>query len=667
MARRPLKLKIKVETGPQLPPSRPASGSRVRPSKMGKWRALVLLLVHVLIGLHIAHWLIAGETITPVEPSEAMAFSQHSVINAGLIFFAVMILLTAVFGRFFCGWACHLLALQDLCRHWMLKLGITPRPLRSRTLMWVPALAFFYMFLWPLLWRWWMGDSLAVREVELSTAHFWATFPGWVIGGLTFLICGFACVYFLGAKGFCTYACPYGAIFSAVDRVAPLRIRVTDACSSCGHCTAVCSSNVRVHEEVRDWGMVVSPGCMKCQDCVSVCPTGALYYGSGPIALLAKPRVAQPARARPAFSWSEELLLVVVFAGSFLIVRGLYGVVPFLMSLGVAGVMAFLALTSWRLWREPVVERPGLRLKRAGKLVPQGKLFVVLMLALLVFFAHSAVLRTQTWLGDSAFAQIDGLRRVLLSSPGQAVQLPAWAQEPVARSTYWQQRVRDLGLFPTLGNAGRLAWLHALQGQSQQAREQAELALQRGEWPAEMQQLLAHLALLRGDEAAAVGHWQAAVTARPDLPEAYLAHGIHLAGRGQLAAAQQVFERGMQQLPRSAQLAYNAGLARALSGQIEAGAELFEWALELDPEHREARENLAGLLASSGRFAAAEPHYRKALEQAPEDLQTRLLLAQVLIAQQRTEAAVQELRRVLELDAGQLQAKQLLEQLGVQH
>src|SRR6185503_18805376 len=63
------------------------------------------------------------------------------------------------------------------------------------------------------------------------------------------------------------------------DKLATGRILVTDACEGCGHCTAVCTSNVRVHEEVAKFGMVVDPGCMKCMDCVSVCPNDALYFG----------------------------------------------------------------------------------------------------------------------------------------------------------------------------------------------------------------------------------------------------------------------------------------------------------------------------------------------------------------------------------------------------
>ena len=67
------------------------------------------------------------------------------------------------------------------------------------------------------------------------------------------LICGFVIVYFLGAKGFCTYACPYAGFFAPADTVSPGRIVVDhDKCEGCGHCTAVCTSNVRVHEEIRD-------------------------------------------------------------------------------------------------------------------------------------------------------------------------------------------------------------------------------------------------------------------------------------------------------------------------------------------------------------------------------------------------------------------------------
>ena len=42
----------------------------VRASKNAPRRAWVLLAVHVLIALHVAHWLVSGRTVSPVEPSE---------------------------------------------------------------------------------------------------------------------------------------------------------------------------------------------------------------------------------------------------------------------------------------------------------------------------------------------------------------------------------------------------------------------------------------------------------------------------------------------------------------------------------------------------------------------------------------------------------------------
>ncbi len=640
----------------------------MRASKMGRWRALVLIGVHVLIGLHIAHWLTTGETMTPVEPAEAMAFSQSSIINAGLIFFVTMILLTAIFGRFFCGWGCHVLALQDWCRHLMLRIGIRPRPLQTRTLVWVPTLAFLYMFIWPLVYRLWIGDSLAVRGTEFMTVNFWATFPGLVIGGLTFLICGFACVYFLGSKGFCTYACPYGAIFAGADRIAPMRIRVTDACSQCGHCTAVCTSNVRVHEEVRDWGMVVSPGCMKCQDCISVCPTNALYYGVGAIPLFAKPRTERaappPRRTSNRYSWLYELLLVAGFASSFLIVRGLYGVVPFLMSLGVAAVIAFLFLTTVRLLLEPTVEQSGLRLKRAGELLPQGRAFLVVMLVLGAFFGHSALLRVQTAIGDSAYAKVEPLRRSLLAAPGQVPVKPEWAVEAIDDGLAALRKVEAWGLFPTLGNSAKLAWLHALSGADSDSSRRALDALRRGELPVDMHQLLAHTALLRADVPAAHAAWQAAITERPDLPEAWLAYGLHLARAGDLQTAREVFDRGAAAVGDSPGLYYNAALARAMSGQIGASIEWFERALAINPRYLEARENLAGAQASLGNFTAAVEHFRLALEQVPEDVQTRLLLVRSLLGLGEREAAIKELRRILKIEPENAQARAFLAELG---
>lgn len=287
-------------------PALEAGRSAIRKSKSGKWRAIVLLLVHLLLAAHIGHWWATGETLSPLEPSEAMRFSQQSIVNAGLIFFVLTIGSTLVLGRWFCGWACHVVALQDGSRWLLAKMRIRPRMVNLGILGTVPWIAFTYMFLAPLAQRLLHGQDVSARGTELTTQAFWETFPGWPVALVTFFVCGFVAVYLLGSKGFCNYGCPYAGIFGLADQLAPLRIRVTDACDGCGHCTAVCTSNVQVHQEVRDYGAVVDPGCMKHLDCVSVCPKDALYVGFGAPAIVAKPRVSL--KAAPGESLAGTML-----------------------------------------------------------------------------------------------------------------------------------------------------------------------------------------------------------------------------------------------------------------------------------------------------------------------------------------------------------------------
>ena len=268
----------------------------IQKKKHNRKRWLVLIAVQVLIFVHIAVWLLGekfgwfgGKTLTPIEPSEGMEFVRTGVINAGAIFFAVALLSTFLFGRWFCGWGCHIVLLQDACLWILRKMHIRPKPFRARWLMWFPFGLAIYMFIWPLFYRIalapWLQPELRWPEItaHLLTEDFWSSFPPLLVAIPYLLICGFATVYVLGAKGFCTYGCPYGGFFKPLDAVSPMRVRVNDNCQQCGKCTAVCTSNVRVHEEVHLYKMVVDSGCMKIMDCIDVCPNDALSIGFGKI------------------------------------------------------------------------------------------------------------------------------------------------------------------------------------------------------------------------------------------------------------------------------------------------------------------------------------------------------------------------------------------------
>jgi tetratricopeptide (TPR) repeat protein/ferredoxin len=526
-----------------------AGGTRIRRSRAGLWRAGVLIAVHALVALHIAHWQFRGTTISPLEPSEGMEFGKHGVINAGFIFFALMILSTLIFGRWFCGWACHIVALQDLSRWLLAKIGIRPKPIRSSVLGLVPTVAFLYMFVSPLLLKpaasvagaaarlpipvsalarshieLGAQSEWAIAPPQLTTESFWATFPGPLMAVLTFLVVGFVIIYALGAKGFCFTGCPYGAIFGVADRFAPMRIRVTDDCTGSGHCTAVCTSNVRVHEEVRDFRMVVDSGCMKCLDCVQVCPNDALYVGWGAPAL--KP--VAPAAPKPieklgqsgvwrwllsalfallvsaAFhgfdlphrfrldllSWSqsalvagaavfllvlfrsrarsprgctlgEEALLALFFLTALLAFRGWHGI-PFLFSLGLSAVIAWTLTQACLLISRRQLSLHGFRLKREGRLQPAAAVFGLLVAALLTLGTYASVAQARQIATQDMILELGNLRAALATDES-----PAALERTITLQRTIHERephVLDhtLGLGFLLTRAGRLDEAQAL-------------------------------------------------------------------------------------------------------------------------------------------------------------------------------------------------------------
>jgi polyferredoxin len=474
----------------------------IRKSRNAKRRALVLILVQLLIFAHIGLWLLSrefgwfgGKTLTPVEPSESMQTIETGALNAGAIFFAIALLSTLIFGRFFCGWACHIVMLQDFCAWIMKKCGVRPKPFRSRILVWAPLVIALYMFVWPTFKRLALfpilenagAESLATffipvagfrPQLHMTTDEFWATFSV-IMAVPTLLIVGFAAVYFLGSKGFCTYGCPYGGFFAPLDEFAPGRIRVDpDKCEGCGHCTATCTSNVRVHEEVREFGMVVDPGCMKCMDCVSVCPNEALSFGFGKPAT--KKGKAKTGRILKQYdlSWREDIAIAVLFVLILVSARGLYlwEGVPFLMAVGIAGVLSFLLFKSWRLLMKhhEIVRIQNLNLKWRGRITGWGWLFLAITVVGSLLVAQNGVANALRWRADLIERRDAAVPREVALSPLNREAIPADIRAAAKRALECRKKavgIADGGiaLMTDPRELSRVAWLHVVAGEYSKA------------------------------------------------------------------------------------------------------------------------------------------------------------------------------------------------------
>ena len=473
----------------------------IRKSRMTVRRFTILVIVQLLMIVHVVQWLAVGVTLAPIEPSESMETIKHGAVTVGFIFFAVAILSTAILGRWFCGWGCHILMLQDFCGSLLHKSGIRPKAFRSRLLRWIPVALAAYMFVWPLVYRFAIAPILQPDLVpmalswKLTTTDYWTTFPGLMMAIPFLLVCGFVTVWFLGQKGYCTYACPYGGVFAPVDELAIGRIRVSDACEGCGHCTAVCTSNVRVHEEVALYGMVVDPGCMKCMDCVSVCPKEALSFGFG------KPAVGIPqaptAVKKWDLSWTGEFALLAAALFAFYAVYFPFGesaakaTVPLLFASGIAACFAFMVWKSWHIFLRLPTGFHRISLVRQHRIQPLGFAWIAITLCLSLGLADNFAVNVSGWMA---------YRSDLI------VQLPesqVFSQKPSEVSPAMQSAARDglkwYGLTRSINSGGlalfaprnenvltRIVWLHAVLGEFPQSE-----ALLRQAWNENPQEWMA--------------------------------------------------------------------------------------------------------------------------------------------------------------------------------
>ena len=615
---------VKKQRSIQLPVLKnpPVQESGIRKSKTSRWRAAALIILNLLMIGHIIQWRIMGTTISPIEPSETMQTLQKGAINAGFIFFALAILATLILGRFVCGWGCHILALQDFCAVVLKKVGLTPKAFRSRLLVYVPLIGALYMFVWPTVYRVFLspeqGSLIPTFTNHLVTSNFWETFPSVAVAIPFLFVCGFMTVYFLGSKGFCTYACPYGGFFMLADKLSPGKIRVTDACNQCGHCTATCTSNVLVHAEVKQHGMVIDPGCMKCMDCISVCPNDALYFGFG------KPTVAIPKsnaiKKSYSLTWPEEIVGVVVFLGSFLAVRAVYQLVPFLMALGCATITTFLTLKTWRLLRTKELSFYRFNLKSSGRIRKAGWGFLSFVVIWTGLNAHSGWVRYHEYEGDSAFQKIQIPDELALAQTNPDPWLSPVDRENIVEGKNHFQVASNLGLFVNSEALSKLAWFEYLSGDAERSVEALGQAAMYQQGQAKALSLY-----YRGTILNRLGRYE---QARTNLDEA-------LAERADLILAREEKGESLWQLGRKEE---------AIS--VWSDAVLRNERLVL------ANNQLAGAAASLGRYEEAIALEKRADQFTPDDPFYHWMIALRLQSLGMNELAEKHFQRAIELDPG---------------
>jgi polyferredoxin len=179
-------------------------------------------------------------------------------VIVGAIGITVTLVLSLLFGRFFCGYICPAGAVQEIAYH----APVRKTPLHHKTAFMIIRAVFVLLFLALVL-----VLSLSILSFFGIRDFFYLTLSA---GAGVFLVILLIATTFY--RPFCRFFCPVGFLFSLIAWKSVFGLRRTDACINCKKCEKVCP----VAEAGRNDRKAE---CYLCGRCVEICPKNAIRYG----------------------------------------------------------------------------------------------------------------------------------------------------------------------------------------------------------------------------------------------------------------------------------------------------------------------------------------------------------------------------------------------------
>jgi polyferredoxin len=221
------------------------------------------------------------------------------ILGAPLLLLSLSLLL----GRFFCGWVCPLGTMIDLVHplaFWKGKKSTRPKRLsdrrNSRFRYWLLVLILSGSLLSIKALGWFDPLVIFSRAATAAVVNLLASPQTLERGGLTYFSLLFLAILGLELwqpRFWCRHICPQGALLSLVTRFSLLNRHVSTACSGCEMCKRVCPMDaIPADAHNTDY-----TDCTFCLECEAVCPEGGIRFGFGPLALAKWQPAAQSASA----------------------------------------------------------------------------------------------------------------------------------------------------------------------------------------------------------------------------------------------------------------------------------------------------------------------------------------------------------------------------------
>jgi polyferredoxin len=234
----------------------------------------------VLVTIHLVTWYVLGiHAVGSIGIEALFSGLSRGVLNAGFVFWMLVLISVLLFGRAFCAWFCWFGGYLDLVE-WGLgdKLKIKLPRIMPLYLATIPFVALLVKVYGSLLVNWLNGFP-ATFVFTLADMQPWGGQQTGISILITFILYGPVLLYFFGRHAWCRYLCPIGALLKIFNRIGIGKVRlVNEACNGCGKCSRVCEMQVDVLGNLKDHAQVNSSDCIRCLKCTDGCPTGAIAF-----------------------------------------------------------------------------------------------------------------------------------------------------------------------------------------------------------------------------------------------------------------------------------------------------------------------------------------------------------------------------------------------------
>ena len=170
----------------------------------------------------------------------------------------VMLAMSFLFGRFYCGYFCPVGAAQELG-------SLAPVPkVRVESKLWPGVIRWVFFVLFILA-----GYLFSIGLLRLFGIR---DFFLLILSTGFFVFLAIVVISLFLYRPFCRFICPFGALVSIPAMGSRFKIQRTGACISCGTCERACPTNEAKKGDLKG-------ECYLCHRCLDVCPVdGALEY-----------------------------------------------------------------------------------------------------------------------------------------------------------------------------------------------------------------------------------------------------------------------------------------------------------------------------------------------------------------------------------------------------